>query len=218
MSPAHLPATFIRPRINLGYGNDWPDGINTLPELIEFAAKHNPEHIFGLQARPNGAGCGATWGSGNSSSFCEITFFQLRRVIERASAWLVNSGATTGRTRRIDRVSPVAIFLKSDVTIFMYMAALLRIGSPVSVAVWLLQSIVLTCLSCASRPSFCLLVFLQCPLFTCCGKHRLRRFSLAFNSREQLKKLVHYCSPIMTSSSSMHLLFSTLINSKGGFP
>ena len=146
MSPAHLPVTtFIRPPINLGYGNDWPDGINTLPELIEFAAKHNPEHTFGLQARANGAGCWATWGSGNSSSFCKITFSQLQRVIERASAWLVNSGATTGRTRRIDKVSPVAIFLNSDVTIFMYMAALLRIGSPVSVAGWRLQSVVLTC-------------------------------------------------------------------------
>lgn len=219
MSPAHLPVTaFIRPRINLAHGKDWPDGINTLPELIEFAAKHNPEHIFGLQARANGAGCGATWGLGNSSSFCEITFFQLRRVIERASAWLVNSGATTGRTRRIDKVSPVAVFLNSDVTVFVYMAALLRIGSPVSVTVWLLQFVVLTCLCCASRPSFCLLVFPRCPLSTCYEKHRLRWSLLAFNSREQLKKLVHYYLLIMTLNSSMHPLFSILINRKESFP
>ena len=185
MSPAHLPVTaFIRPRINLGYGHDWPDGINTLPELIDFAAKHNPEHIFGLQARGNGTSCGVTWSSGSNLSFCEITFSQLRRVIERASAWLVNSGATAGRTRRIDKVYPVAIFLNSDVTIFMYMAALLRIGSPVSVAIWLPHSVVLTFLCCASRLSFCLLVFPRRPLLTCCGKLRLRRFSLALNLRE----------------------------------
>jgi hypothetical protein len=141
MSPAPLPVTaFIRPRINLGYGDDWPDGVNTLPELIDFAAKHNPEHIFGLQAREKGAGCGAvSRDSGGDLSFCEITFAQLRRVIERASAWLVNSGATAGRTHRINQIPPVAIFLSSDVTIFMYMAALLRIGTPVSNVEWLAQ-------------------------------------------------------------------------------
>ncbi len=138
MSPAPLPVTaFIRPRINLGYDDDWPDAVNTLPELIEFAAKHNPEHIFGLQAR---ADCGVTSrDSGGDLSFFRITFVQLRRVIERASAWLVNSGATAGRTRRIDHIPPVAIFLGSDVTIFMYMAALLRIGAPVSIVGWLAQ-------------------------------------------------------------------------------
>lgn len=139
MSPAPLPVTtFNRPRINLGYGDDWPDGVNTLPELIEFAAKHNPEHIFGLQARAKGADGAVTLkDSDGDLSFCEITFAQLRRVIERASAWLVNSGATAGRTRRIDGIPPVAIFLSSDVTIFMYMAALLRIGTPVSIDGWL---------------------------------------------------------------------------------
>ena len=128
MSPAsvHSGATFVRPHINLGYDNDWPEGINSLSELIEFAAEHNPDHIFGLQAQHTD--CRA----GENLSFCEITFAQFREVAERASAWLVHSGVTAGRTRRIDNVTPVAILLSSDVTIFVYMAALLRIGTPVS--------------------------------------------------------------------------------------
>ncbi|KAK2463766.1 hypothetical protein APHAL10511_004204 [Amanita phalloides] len=137
MSPVHsrVVSTFIRPLINLGYGNDSPDGINTLSELIEFAATHNPNHIFGLQARANSSSCtsGKTFGSGGDLSFCEITFVQLRRVVERASAWALSSGAAVGRMCRTEKVSPVAIFLSSDVTVFIYMAALLRIGVPVLV-------------------------------------------------------------------------------------
>ncbi|KAF8625926.1 hypothetical protein AX17_006652 [Amanita inopinata Kibby_2008] len=135
MSPAFSRNTFLRPHINLGYGNDMPNGVNTLPELIEFAAKHNPNHIFGLQARSSadvGPGSGASSQSGDLS-LCEITFAQLQHAVERASVWLVSSGATPGRTRRTDKVAPVAIFLGSDITIFMYMAALLRIGTPVLV-------------------------------------------------------------------------------------
>ena len=113
---------FVRPYINLGYGNDRPEGVNSLPELIEFSAKHNTDHVFCLQARNTSGGI----------SWNEITFGRLQRAIETASAWLVQSSATTGRTRRTDDISPVAVFLNSDTTLFMYLSALVRIGTPVS--------------------------------------------------------------------------------------
>lgn len=121
MSPAITASTFIRPGLNLGYGNDTPDGVNSLPELIEFAAEHNPDHIFVVQARAGDA------------APCYITFSDLKFAVERAAAWLVSSGITTGRISRDEVVQPVAILLGSDISIFIYMAALLWLGTPVCI-------------------------------------------------------------------------------------
>lgn len=120
MSPILAGSTFIRPHINLGYGDDRSDGVNTLPELVEFAAQHNPDHVFGQQLRAN-----------DTTNPCIITFSQFASAVERASAWLVGIGATPGRIKQEDKVAPVAILLGSDVTLFIYMCALLRIGTPV---------------------------------------------------------------------------------------
>ncbi|EDQ98477.1 uncharacterized protein LACBIDRAFT_300229 [Laccaria bicolor S238N-H82] len=51
-------------------------------------------------------------------------------MVELASAWLVSSGTTTGRERREEKVGCVAIFLASDVGLFVYLSALLWIGVP----------------------------------------------------------------------------------------
>jgi len=122
MSPVRAGSTFIRPQLNLGFSQDKLGGVNSLPELIEFAAGHNPDHIFGVQTR-----------AGEGSSPFDITFSALQSAIEHASAWLVSTGATPGRTQRDQKLSPVGILLGSDIAIFIYMAALLRIGTPVSI-------------------------------------------------------------------------------------
>ena len=122
MSPVVAACTFVRPHLNLGYVQDHKDAVNSLPELIEFAAEHNPDHIFGVQNRP-----------GDDATPCEITFSDLQYAVEHASSWLVSTNVTSGRTRRDQTMSPVGILLGSDITIFIYMAALLRIGTPVSV-------------------------------------------------------------------------------------
>ncbi|KAI0055302.1 acetyl-CoA synthetase-like protein [Artomyces pyxidatus] len=110
--------TFIRPHLNLGYESASSRGVNSLPELIQFNAHYNPDHVFGLQMRVD-------------ATPCKMTFAELHAAIERASAWLVGSGATTGRVSRDQKIAPVAILLGSDIGIFIYMAALLRIGAPV---------------------------------------------------------------------------------------
>ncbi|KAF8059573.1 hypothetical protein FPV67DRAFT_1633230 [Lyophyllum atratum] len=120
MSPILAGSTFIRPHINIGYGQDHPSGVRSLPELIEFDASHNPDHIFGFQNRV-----------GDDVSPYEITFSHLQSGVEYASSWLVTAGCTTGRTRRGQQVAPVGILLGSDIAIFIYIAALLRIGTPV---------------------------------------------------------------------------------------
>jgi acyl-CoA synthetase (AMP-forming)/AMP-acid ligase II len=120
-SPVPVSSAFVRPHLNLGYGQDRLGGVSSLPELIEFAANHNPDHTFGVQTRA----------SDDSTPF-KITFSGLRSAVEHAASWLVGTRITTGRTRRDQTVSPVGILLGSDISIFIYMAALLRIGTPVS--------------------------------------------------------------------------------------
>ena len=116
-----LNNTFVRAHINLGFELDTPEGVNSLPELVEFNAKHNPDHLFAVQLRTDAAHSGR-----------RITFAELSLAVERAAGWLVKSGVTTGRTLRTDEIAPVAILLGSDVGIFIYILALLRIGTPVS--------------------------------------------------------------------------------------
>ncbi|KAF9257799.1 acetyl-CoA synthetase-like protein [Marasmius fiardii PR-910] len=111
---------FSRPHLNLGYEPDLPHGVNGLPELIAWNAKHNGDLVFGRQLR-----------AGERSSYHEITFAQLHNAVERCSAWLVSSNVTKGRGPGEDLPSPVGILLGSDIGIFIYMAALLRIGTPV---------------------------------------------------------------------------------------
>ncbi|GLB38787.1 putative acetyl-CoA synthetase-like protein [Lyophyllum shimeji] len=146
MSPVLAGSTFIRPHINLGYGQDHPSGVKSLPELIEFDASHNPDHIFGLQDRV-----------GDDVSPYEMTFSQLQSAVEYASSWLVARGCTTGRTRRDQTVAPVGILLGSDIAIFIYMAALLRIGTPVLLLSARLTSVAIAHLLKQTSPS-CVLI------------------------------------------------------------
>ncbi|KAG6848897.1 putative secondary metabolism biosynthetic enzyme [Arthromyces matolae] len=75
MSPALSGSTFIRPHINLGYGDDRPEGVNSIPELVNFVAAKNPDHIFGVQTRSGG-------GSDNDDSPCQISFSQLQAAVD----------------------------------------------------------------------------------------------------------------------------------------
>ncbi|KAJ7584629.1 hypothetical protein C8J56DRAFT_1090464, partial [Mycena floridula] len=133
-------SAFIRPYLNLGCGNDRPEGLDSLPQLISFVAEHNPDHIFGWQSQsgdipPRG-----------------ITFAGLQNAVEHASAWLVHTGCTTGRISRERKIPPLAIFLHSDVAIFIYIAALLRIGTPVLVLSARLSAVAVAHLIDMTRP------------------------------------------------------------------
>ncbi|KAI0322463.1 hypothetical protein OF83DRAFT_1235553 [Amylostereum chailletii] len=113
---------FIRPVLNNGFKSTTPRDICTLPELIEFNARENPGHVFAMQMHSHG-----------DLSSRNITFADLKQAVEHASAWLVNVGATGGKTSPDQAVAPVAILLGSDVSLFIYIAALLRLGTPVVV-------------------------------------------------------------------------------------
>ena len=122
MQEPAITMVFRRPYLNLGYIPDEPEGVNGLPELIEFNAVHNPDSIFCLQTRAK-----------EGSTPCQITFAQLQAAVERCCAWLLASGSTNGRGEGEKYPAPVGILLGSDITIFIYIAALLRLGTPVSI-------------------------------------------------------------------------------------
>ena len=119
---------FTRAEINVQAPADDPSRIRSLPELIEFDAQHNPDHVFCLQAR-KGAG-------GSSPDFREITFWQLKQAVHLCSEWLkthimelaLPSKEADGR---IKKGPPVALLMDSEITLLVYQYALLGLGVPV---------------------------------------------------------------------------------------
>ncbi|EDQ98476.1 uncharacterized protein LACBIDRAFT_256821 [Laccaria bicolor S238N-H82] len=114
---------FICPCLNLASSNDDRPFISSLPQLITFAAQHNPHHTFALQLRTS------------DSPRCELSFVQVGEMVERASAWLISSVRTKSEIpglllRRIPNNLMMPILLASDVGLFVYLSALLRIGVP----------------------------------------------------------------------------------------
>ncbi|KIY67026.1 acetyl-CoA synthetase-like protein [Cylindrobasidium torrendii FP15055 ss-10] len=108
---------FIRPHIHDARLEGHSDGITNLPDLIEFNATHNAALTFGFQCQAK------------SLLPSRISYAQLQAAVENACSWLVSSRCTTRIACGLSK--PVAILLSSDISIFIYMAALIRLGTPV---------------------------------------------------------------------------------------
>jgi hypothetical protein len=105
--------------------------IRTLPELIEYNARVNPEHIFCVQARKEKEG------ESNKSEFLTITHLQLRQAISNCSKWLVQNVGELSRPRRdesgvVRKGSPIALLMESDVGILFHLFSCMSLGVPVS--------------------------------------------------------------------------------------
>lgn len=129
LQPQHLrrhPA-FIRPNINLQAQDE--TSIQTIPELIEHNAAHNPHHLFCIQtqkriqsARPE---------------LLSISYLQLKRAILYCQAWLLHNITelklpviVNGGT--VSKGSPVALMVESDVGLLIHLFSLMSLGVPVS--------------------------------------------------------------------------------------
>ena len=101
------------------------DGIRSLPDLIDFNAKSNPDHLFALQEEREG---------GAHTGFAEISFAKLQQLVKQATIWLEKTGLGPGqdtRSRPDSKNKAVALFLESDLTLFIYLCALLSTEIPV---------------------------------------------------------------------------------------
>ena len=152
------PPPFVTPRVELKPtpGAD----IQTLPDLIEFHYKHNPEHLFCIQAEkkasPGSASTPSTLssqqptsstdasgpGAGPSSElreydFTPISYNDLYRAIRRCQSSLVESGPANAfhlpvknHDGGISKCAPVAIIMESDAGLAIYILSLLSLGVP----------------------------------------------------------------------------------------
>lgn len=100
--------------------------ISSLPDLVRFNARENPHHVFALQAEINHGGPNET--SENIYNVSQITFEQLEILIRRCVSWIRNTATTLGSN---GERNPVALYLESDIGLFIYLVALLSIDVPV---------------------------------------------------------------------------------------
>lgn len=101
--------------------------IQCLPDLVEFNAIHNPDHLFCLQAGVEVEHAQST----------KITFAEFARAVEQCGYWIrtkVPSATPPVLTEEggLRKASPVALLLGSDLGLFMYLVALLSLNVPVS--------------------------------------------------------------------------------------
>lgn len=106
---------FVRAKVDFFSPEKKPDHIRSLPELIDFNAIHNPDHIFCIQAQPD-------------NSFVRVTCRQFKEAIDRCAWWMVeNKVAQNGDNKR----TPVALLMESDLGLLIHQFALLSLGIPV---------------------------------------------------------------------------------------
>lgn len=113
---------FSRPEFSaIGQGTD--DAVRTLVDLIQVNARKNATLCFCRQAEQT-----QEIGRWNIR---EITFEQLYVALGRCCMWLKETGVCLTREHDAPKCPPVALFLESDVTLFIYVNALAILNCPV---------------------------------------------------------------------------------------
>ena len=100
--------------------------IRTLPQLLEYNAKHNPNYLFCQQTRRRNG----------SLHLLSVTHGQLRDAVFRCQEWLqesVNELELPYPTQndRLTKGPPVALFMESDIGLWVHLLALMGLGVPV---------------------------------------------------------------------------------------
>lgn len=122
-------SNFVRPQISLptaaGFVSSVSSAIRTIPELVDYNAKHNPNYPFSFQARK----------IDDSVSLLRVSHRQLRDAILRCQEWLqeelkearVPVQDEKGRTIKCP---PIALLVESDIGLIIHLIALLGLGVP----------------------------------------------------------------------------------------
>lgn len=129
-----LSETFQRApfRLHLDEKQATADTIRSLPDLIHFNAVHNPHFLFCIQFNQSKSGpVEKIIGEIN------VTFSELATAIEQCCVWILSKvkgihSARLASDGSVQKGPPVALYLESGVTLFVYMMALLTMNVPVS--------------------------------------------------------------------------------------
>lgn len=129
-----IAKTFVRPRFSpLPPSRRGPDGasddeIASLPGLIRFNATHNPAHVFCLQAEPRRRESGIASNGTHPYLARRVTFAELDRAVCACAAWIRKSLGLDGQTDKV--IQPVALYMESDLGLFIHLSALLCLNVP----------------------------------------------------------------------------------------
>ncbi|KAL4915854.1 hypothetical protein BDW62DRAFT_203306 [Aspergillus aurantiobrunneus] len=88
--------------------------IQSLPDLIQFNAVQNPEHVFAIQQTKLDQG----------HHLQPVTFRALHHAISRCRDWIASHCT-------LDGTKPVGLFMESDLGLFIYLSTLLSLEIPV---------------------------------------------------------------------------------------
>jgi acyl-CoA synthetase (AMP-forming)/AMP-acid ligase II len=120
-------STFVSPGLSLDH--DSASGIRTLPELVEFHVKHNPQHRFCIQAEKplieNGA-----------YQLTPVSYERLQQAILRCQAWLSDNAPNIHASFLdnhgiVNRCAPVAVLMESHTGLAVFILTLMGMGVPV---------------------------------------------------------------------------------------
>lgn len=96
--------------------------IHSLLDLVDFNAARNPDHVFCLQEVKH------------DFDLHKLTFKGLADAVEICTAWLghaIVGLASSKRNGEREKPTAVALLMGSDITLFIYILSLMRIGIPV---------------------------------------------------------------------------------------
>jgi acyl-coenzyme A synthetase/AMP-(fatty) acid ligase len=107
--------SFTRPGLSLTAGQG---DARSLPELIDFHARVNPHHRFCIQAQKDA-----------DAPSLDVTYAKLKQLILRCQSWLCEHVADM-RVENDTKGEPVGLFMDSDLTLVIYIFALMGLGVP----------------------------------------------------------------------------------------
>jgi hypothetical protein len=132
MATVPAPVSFIPARIDSRLPTDQRDNeIRSVPELVEYNARHNPKYIFCVQAGKK-VQVGST-----GRDLLAVTHMQLKNAILKCSRWVVAHISQLQRPHKdgesgdIVKGPPVALFMESDIGILIHLFSFLGLGIPV---------------------------------------------------------------------------------------
>ncbi|KAK0702433.1 hypothetical protein B0T21DRAFT_112500 [Apiosordaria backusii] len=106
------------------------DEITSLPGLIAFNAITNPNHVFGHQTESRRPENGSQQSQGYSYSTRPVTFAQLDRAIGACADWIRTSLGADDGDASLSNIRPVALYMESDIGLFIHLSALLSLNIP----------------------------------------------------------------------------------------
>lgn len=108
-----------------------PEAISTLTDLIRFNAHHNPDHLFCIQSQSSRDQSDELHPGNPSYEGRSVTFRQLEDAVENCVEWLRNSLGSQNNQDEPQIQGPVALYLESDVGLFLHLAALQALDATV---------------------------------------------------------------------------------------